>query len=110
MPAAHADPGRQLVELLTERGETLACAESLTAGLVAATVADTPGASPVLLGGVVAYAPQVKVDLLGVPADLIDRVGTVRPRRRDRHGRGRPEPARCDVGPRHDGRRRAGTG
>jgi len=79
VPAAHADAGRQLVELLTERGETLACAESLTAGLVAATVADTPGASLVLLGGVVAYAPQVKVDVLGVPPELVARVGTVDP-------------------------------
>ena len=73
------DPGRRLVELLTERGETLASAESLTAGLVAATVADTPGASLVLLGGVVAYAAAVKVELLGVPAELVDRVGTVHP-------------------------------
>ena len=73
------DPGRRLVELLTERGETLASAESLTAGLVAATVAETPGASLVLLGGVVAYAAAVKVELLGVPAELVDRVGTVHP-------------------------------
>ncbi|GAA2150903.1 nicotinamide-nucleotide amidase [Humibacillus xanthopallidus] len=74
-----ADPGERLVELLTERGETVASAESLTAGLVAATVADTPGASVVLLGGVVAYAARVKVELLGVPAELVDRVGTVHP-------------------------------
>ena len=46
---------------------------------MAATVADTPGASAVLLGGVVAYAAAAKVDLLGVPAHLIDRVGTVHP-------------------------------
>jgi len=74
-----AQPGERLVELLTERGETVASAESLTAGLVAATVADTPGASTVLLGGVLAYASRVKVDLLGVPAALLDRVGTVDP-------------------------------
>ncbi|HET7800181.1 MAG TPA: nicotinamide-nucleotide amidohydrolase family protein [Humibacillus xanthopallidus] len=74
-----ADPGERLVALLTERGETVASAESLTAGLVAATVADTPGASVVLLGGVVAYAARVKVELLGVPAELVDRVGTVHP-------------------------------
>ncbi|GAA2475512.1 nicotinamide-nucleotide amidohydrolase family protein [Terrabacter carboxydivorans] len=70
-------PGSLLVAGLTQAGETLACAESLTAGLVAATVADTPGASAVLLGGVVAYAAEVKTLLLDVPADLIARVGTV---------------------------------
>ncbi|MGO4597855.1 CinA family protein [Terrabacter sp. 2RAF25] len=71
--------GTRLVARLAERHETLACAESLTAGLVAATVADTPGASAVLLGGIVAYAAEVKTALLGVPAELVDRVGTVDP-------------------------------
>ncbi|GGM81194.1 competence damage-inducible protein A [Terrabacter tumescens] len=72
-------PGSLLVAGLTAAGQTLACAESLTAGLVAATVADTPGASVVLLGGVVAYAAQVKSLLLDVPTELIARVGTVDP-------------------------------
>ena len=72
-------PGARLVARLTEAHETVACAESLTAGLVAATVADTPGASAVLLGGVVAYAAAVKTALLDVPADLVARVGTVDP-------------------------------
>jgi nicotinamide-nucleotide amidase len=72
-------PGARLVARLTEAGETVACAESLTAGLVAATVADTPGASAVLLGGVVAYAAEVKTALLDVPAALLARVGTVDP-------------------------------
>lgn len=65
--------------LLRQRGETVACAESLTAGLVAATIADTPGASAVLRGAVVAYAADVKISALGVPAELIERVGTVDP-------------------------------
>ena len=77
---ASATPGATLVAHLTTRGETLACAESLTAGLVAATVADTPGASAVLLGGVVAYSADVKVGLLDVSAGLLARVGTVDPR------------------------------
>jgi nicotinamide-nucleotide amidase len=74
---AGAGPGALLVARLTERHETVACAESLTAGLVAATIADTPGASLVLLGGVVAYAAEVKTQLLDVPAGLVARVGTV---------------------------------
>lgn len=72
-------PGAQLVSALTGSGQTVACAESLTAGLVAATIADTPGASVVLLGGVVAYAAEVKTLLLDVPDELIARVGTVDP-------------------------------
>lgn len=67
----------ELVRHLTDVGETVAVAESLTGGLVAAALADVPGASAVLRGGVVAYAADLKVSLLGVPADLVERVGTV---------------------------------
>lgn len=72
-----ADLSARLVGGLTERGETVACAESLTAGLVCAAIADTPGASAVLRGGVIAYAADVKVGALGVPSALVDEVGTV---------------------------------
>ncbi len=57
----------------------MACAESLTAGLVCAAIADTPGASLVLRGAVVAYAADVKVSLLGVPESLVRARGTVDP-------------------------------
>ncbi len=48
------------------RGLTLATAESLTAGLIAATLADVPGASKTLKGGIVSYAFSVKREVLGV--------------------------------------------
>ena len=76
---SHGTEGDRLVAELTAAGQTVACAESLTGGLVSATIADTPGASLVLRGGVVAYAADLKTELLGVPAELIARVGTVDP-------------------------------
>lgn len=68
-----------VVALLRARGESVATAESLTGGLVCATLVDVPGASDVVRGGIVAYAADVKTSLVDVPADLIDRVGTVHP-------------------------------
>jgi nicotinamide-nucleotide amidase len=70
------DVGR-LVRALRERGESVAAAESLTAGLFCATVADVPGASAVLRGGVVVYATDLKAVLAGVPEDLLAAHGPV---------------------------------
>ncbi len=70
---------RQIVDLLTARGQTVAVAESLTGGLVAAALTSIPGASVVVRGGIVAYATDLKAALLGVPADLLARHGPVDP-------------------------------
>ncbi len=63
----------------TGAGLTVAVAESLTAGAVCARIADVPGASLVLRGGVVAYATDVKAGLLGVPDLLLAQRGPVDP-------------------------------
>lgn len=68
-----------VLSLLKKRGETLATAESLTGGLVAATLVDVPGASAVFRGGLVAYATELKAALLGVPDDLLAERGPVDP-------------------------------
>ena len=65
--------------LLLTRRETVACAESLTGGLVADAFVTVPGTSAVFRGGVVAYATQLKHELLGVDADLLAAKGAVDP-------------------------------
>jgi len=53
---------------LRGRGETVACAESITGGGLADLLSGTPGASATFVGGVVCYATRVKRELLGVTA------------------------------------------
>jgi nicotinamide-nucleotide amidase len=66
-----------LVELLTQRGETLTTAESCTGGAMAAAVTSVAGSSVMFEGAVVAYANAVKVNALGVNASDIERDGAV---------------------------------
>lgn len=68
-----------VVDALRGTGQTVAFAESLTGGLLCSTLVDVPGASDVLLGAVVAYAPEAKRDVLGVDGDQIEENGTVHP-------------------------------
>ncbi|KAB1142829.1 CinA family protein [Streptomyces luteolifulvus] len=68
-----------VVRLLTVRGETLAVAESLTGGLVAADITAVSGASKVFRGSVTAYATELKQGLLGVDAALLAQRGAVDP-------------------------------
>jgi len=62
---------------LLARGETVAAAESLTAGLFCALLAEVPGASATLRGGVVVYATDLKTTLASVPAGLLTEHGPV---------------------------------
>lgn len=76
-PLTAAVPARDLVEALSRRGQTVATAESLTAGLLAATVAGVPGASTVLRGGLIVYATDLKGALAGVDSDVLAEDGPV---------------------------------
>lgn len=70
---------KAVVTVLKARGQTVATAESCTGGLVAQRITDVAGSSAVFLGGVVAYSNTAKTAFVGVPAELIARVGAVSP-------------------------------
>lgn len=76
-PVEVEDAARRVIDLLRLRGWTVATAESLTAGLLGSTLAEVPGCSDVLRGGVIAYQPDVKAIVLGVPRAEVD-AGVVR--------------------------------
>lgn len=66
-----------VLRLLAEKKKTIACAESLTGGLAAHRLTSVSGSSGWFRGGVVAYDPAIKMQMLGVPAELIERHGMV---------------------------------
>jgi nicotinamide-nucleotide amidase len=68
-----------LVKALKARQETVATAESLTAGLVCAALTSVPGSSTVVRGGLIVYATDLKWGLAGVDAGLLAERGAVDP-------------------------------
>ena len=72
-----AEVARELIDELRSRNETICFCESLTAGLVSATLADVPGASAVLRGGLVVYATDLKHSLAGVSESVLAAHGPV---------------------------------
>ena len=71
---AHA---KSIVALLSERGETVAVAESITAGGLGAAITHAPGASQVFLGGMITYSNDVKINILGIDGALIEQYSVV---------------------------------
>jgi len=69
----------EIIAALIARHHTIAVAESLTGGLLVAELIRTPGASAVVLGGVVAYNTELKHTLLGVDAEVLAAHGAVHP-------------------------------
>lgn len=78
-PVDSAGLSASLIAALTERRLTIAVAESLTGGLLVAELIRTPGASSVVLGGVVAYNTELKHTVLGVDDALLAEQGPVHP-------------------------------
>ncbi|QKV18178.1 CinA family protein [Oricola thermophila] len=66
-----------LLDLCTDKKVLVATAESCTGGLVSATLTEIPGSSAMLDRGFVTYSNEAKSDLLGVPAEMIERHGAV---------------------------------
>lgn len=66
-----------VIETALERGVTIGCAESLTGGMISASLTAVPGSSQVVKGCIVSYVNEVKKDVLGVPCDVLDSQGAV---------------------------------
>ncbi|WP_194408898.1 CinA family protein [Microbacterium cremeum] len=76
-PSAPSASAEDVLAALARRGWSVGTAESLTAGLVVATLVDVPGASASVRGGIAAYATDVKTTVLGVDRGLLARAGPV---------------------------------
>jgi nicotinamide-nucleotide amidase len=72
-----AETGKRLVNLCVLKRLTIAGAESVTGGMIASRLTDTPGASGFFQGAAVIYTPEAKMSVLGVPAALISKRGVV---------------------------------
>lgn len=87
-----------VIEALRARGQTVATAESLTAGLVSATLVTVAGASAALRGGLVVYATDLKHSLAGVDERLLAEHGAVHPEVAAQLALGARERCRADWG------------
>jgi nicotinamide-nucleotide amidase len=89
---------KQVADLLVEQGRTIATAESCTGGLMASRLTEFPGSSAYALGGIVAYANEAKVRLVGVDPEVIASQGAVSEEVADQLADGACERMGADVG------------
>jgi nicotinamide-nucleotide amidase len=79
--AVFATGGESMEEVIGRQlkasGKTLAVAESCTGGMLGMNITRVPGSSEYFIGGVLCYSNQSKIDLCGVPAELLDKYGAV---------------------------------
>lgn len=74
---ATSDPGKRIIDILTEANKTIVTAESCTGGMIASALTDIPGASAAVYGGYVTYANTAKSRMIHVQARLIRDYGAV---------------------------------
>ena len=72
-----SDLAAKVIDLLRERSESISCAESITGGALTSALVSVSGASDVLLGSIVAYSKEMKINQLGLSAELITEKGLV---------------------------------
>ena len=72
-----SDLAAKVIDLLRERRESISCAESITGGALTAALVSISGASDVLLGSIVAYSKEMKINQLGLSAELFTEKGLV---------------------------------
>jgi nicotinamide-nucleotide amidase len=77
VPGLTVESVTAVVDRLRAAGETVATAESLTAGLVTAVLTSVPGSSAVVRGGMVVYGTDLKATMAGVDPDLLAAAGPI---------------------------------
>lgn len=91
------EAAKKLFDVCRRKKLTLATAESCTGGLVAGTLSEVPGVSAMLDRGFITYTNESKQDMLGVPADTLERYGAVSRETAEAMVRGALERAPVDL-------------
>lgn len=87
-----------LIQLLKERGYTVAVCESLTGGMLCSALCSVPGASAAVKGGFITYTNSMKISLAGVPEEIIRKYTEVSEQTAFFMAKGCAEKCGADVG------------
>lgn len=88
---------RRVIDMLRSRSMTIGTAESCTAGMISSKIADIPGSSDVLAGGIVSYSNIVKEKVLGVNSETLETVGAVSEKCASEMAQGARRIIGCDI-------------
>ena len=88
----------ELHNRLTEKSFTIAFAESCTGGRLVSDLAQIPGASKFLMGGIVAYNTSIKINVLGIPREIIDKYSVVHEKTAEAMARSIKKMMNTDIG------------